>query len=103
MKITSAEENNYVLYLARKFARKVKRVWLGLYWDGSSKEYYWIDHSVPEYTNWAPDEPSGFAQEPCAQMYTSEYSDLPNRASGYWNDISCVKENKYGTVCKKLA
>lgn len=40
VKITSAEENEFVLYLARKFAGNGKPAWIGLFWDPKSKAYY---------------------------------------------------------------
>lgn len=100
VKVTSAEENEFVLYLARKFARNGKPAWIGLYYHAPSRAYYWTDNSVPTYTNWAPKEPSGYSKEPCAAMYTGS-SHLPTWATGYWNDILCTV--KYNTVCKKLA
>ncbi|XP_022795998.1 perlucin-like protein [Stylophora pistillata] len=100
VKITSAEENEFVLYLARKFAGNGKPTWIGLFWHPESVAYYWTDRSVPTYTNWAPDEPNGFAKEPCVEMYTGS-TRLPFKANGYWNDVPCTP--KYNTVCKKLA
>ncbi|CAH3042152.1 unnamed protein product [Pocillopora meandrina] len=100
VKVTSAEENEFVLYLARKFARNGKPAWIGLYYHAPSRAYCWTDNSVPTYTNWAPKEPSGYSKEPCAAMYTG-LSHLPTWATGYWNDILCTV--KYNTVCKRLA
>ena len=100
VKVTSAEENEFVLYLARKFAGNGKPAWIGLYYHAPSRAYYWTDNSVPTYTNWAPKEPNGYSKEPCAAMYTGS-SHLPTWATGYWNDILCTV--KYNTVCKKLA
>ena len=100
VRVTSAEENEFVLYLARKFAGNGKSAWIGLYYHAPSRAYYWTDNSVPTYTNWAPKEPNGYSKEPCAAMYTGS-SHLPTWATGYWNDILCTV--KYNTVCKKLA
>ena len=86
VKVTSAEENEFVLYLARKFARNGKPAWIGLYYHAPSRAYYWTDNSVPTYTDWAPKEPNGYSKEPCAVMYTGS-SHLPTCATGYWNDI----------------
>ena len=100
VRVTSAEENEFVLYLARKFAGNGKPAWIGLYYHAPSRAYYWTDNSVPTYTDWAPKEPNGYSKEPCAAMYTGS-SHLPTWATGYWNDILCTV--KYNTVCKKLA
>ena len=100
VKVTSVEENEFVLYLARKFAGNGKPAWIGLFYHAPSRAYYWTDNSVPTYTDWAPKEPNGYSKEPCAAMYTGS-SHLPTWATGYWNDILCTV--KYNTVCKKLA
>ena len=102
VKINSADENEFVLSLVRQQAPSVKQVWLGLQWDSTA--FYWADHSVPVYKNWAPGEPNGKAKEPCAQMYTNRETQLPVRASGYWNDIPCGVDylHPIGTVCKRL-
>ena len=100
VKVTSAEENEFVLYLARKFAGNGKPAWIGLYYHAPSRAYYWTDNSVPTYANWAPKEPNGYSKKPCAAMYTGS-SHLPTWATGYWNDILCTV--KYNTVCKRLA
>ena len=107
VKINSEEENEFVLSLVRDEAASVKQVWIGLRWDSNGQDYFWSDGSVPVYKNWANGEPNGFSLEPCAQMYTARANsiNLPNRASGRWNDIPCSADYKHpsGIVCKKLA
>jgi len=102
VKINSPEENEFVLKLVRQKAKSLKQVWIGLNWDSTA--FYWYDHSVPVYTNWAPREPNGRAGEPCAHMYTAQRTLLPFTASGYWNDISChiIASWPNGIVCKRL-
>lgn len=107
VKINSEEENEFVLNLVRDQAASVKQVWIGMSWDSTGQDYFWSDGSVPVYENWANGEPNGFSFEPCTQMYTARANslNLPNRASGRWNDIPCSADFKHpsGTVCKKLA
>jgi len=103
VKINSVEENEFVLALARKAAPSLKQVWIGLKWDSSVNRFLWSDHSVPVYTNWAPGEPNGKANEPCGHMWTGHQGSL-NRATGYWNDLICGvhQDLPCGLVCKKL-
>ena len=103
MKINSAEENEFVLNLVTQKAPSLKQVWIGLKW--STNNFYWHDHSVPVYTNWAPGEPNGKGREPCGHMRMDGHSDrLPNRAAGYWNDTSChvISSVSNGIVCERL-
>ena len=107
VKINSEEENEFVLNLVRDQAASVEQVWIGMSWDTIAQDYFWSDGSVPVYENWANGEPNGFSFEPCTQMYTARANslNLPNRASGRWNDIPCPADFKHpsGIVCKKLA
>ena len=107
VKINSQEENEFVLNLVRDKAASVKQVWIGMSWDSNGQDFFWSDGSIPVYDNWATGEPNGFSLEPCTQMYTARANsvNLPKRASGSWNDISCSADSKYpcGIVCKKLA
>ena len=103
VKINSAEENEFVLNLVTQKAPSLKQVWIGLKW--SSTAFYWQDHSVPVYTNWAPKEPNGKAREPCGQMWMDGHSYLlPSKAAGYWNDIAChvISSVPNGIVCERL-
>jgi len=84
------------------------QVWIGLEllenMDGT-EDFYWSDFSVPVYINWAPGEPNGGDAEPCGQMYVRGHEDrLPQKASGYWNDIPCdeLTGQTNGIVCKLL-
>ena len=109
VKITSQQENDFVLALARRDAPAVEQVWIGLMWHARGANFWWSDLSVPVYKNWAPHEPNGNANEPCGMMFTGKASDQrPETASGYWNDLKCSVEEAYqhwacGFVCKKLA
>ena len=103
VKINSAEENEFVLKLVNQRARSLKQVWIGLKWDSSVNKFLWSDHSVPGYTNWAPHEPNGKANEPCGIMWTGHTGRL-ERASGYWNDNTCrvYPQLPPGLVCKRI-
>ena len=109
VKITSQQENDFVLALARRDAPAVEQVWIGLMWHARGANFWWSDLSVPVYKNWAPHEPNGNANEPCGMMFTGKATDQrPETASGYWNDLKCSVEEAYqhwacGFVCKKLA
>ena len=103
VKINSPEENEFVLNLVAKESPSLKQVWIGLHWYSGA--FYWYDVSVPLYKNWAPNEPNGNKNEPCAQMFIDGRLDfLPTRAAGYWNDVSCHGNPKapIGLVCKRL-
>ncbi|KAJ7339416.1 hypothetical protein OS493_005813 [Desmophyllum pertusum] len=50
--------------------------------------------------NWAPNEPNGKAREPCSNNVDRANSDLPVRASGYWNDLPCGVIAVLGLVCQ---
>lgn len=97
-KINSKEENNFVLDVANRHAPSAKRVWIGMKWENSTKNYYWYDNSVPTFTNW---EPNGKVNEPCVVMYIEQYDSLPSRAAGYWNDVPCETQH-IPAVCKRL-
>ncbi|XP_068672430.1 perlucin-like protein [Montipora foliosa] len=118
-KITSQQENDFVLALARRDAPAAEQVWIGLFWhktggdfwwsDKTGGDFWWSDLSVPVYKNWAPGEPNGNADEPCGMMFTRKKTDQRRHtASGYWNDLKCSRDQAYqnwecGFVCKKLA
>ena len=103
VKITSAEENSFVLALARQKAPSRKQIWIGLQWDTRIRKFMWSDDSVPVYKSWAPGEPNGNAREPCGNMWTG-HAGLLIRASGYWNDIPCRVHSSLpcGFVCKRV-
>ena len=88
MKINSADENEFVLNLVNQRAPSLKQVWIGPKWDSRVNRFLWYDHSVPVYTYWALQEPSGNAGEPCGNMWTGHTGKII-RASGYWNDLTC--------------
>ena len=95
VKITSERENDFVLALVRK--ERMEDVWIGMKRIGD--HWYWSDNSLPKYTNWAPHEPNN-KEEKCSQMWNGHSVNLPNQASGKWNDIFC--DRKHGLVCKRL-
>ncbi|XP_067053754.1 lithostathine-1-like [Acropora muricata] len=100
-KINSKEENNFVLDVAKRHAPSAKKVWIGMKWVNSARNYYWYDNSVPTFTNWAPGEPNGKVKEPCVAMYIGQYELLPVKAAGYWNDEVCDAPH-IAAVCKRL-
>ena len=99
MKITSAEENNFVLALAKQKASSRQQIWIGLQWDSGKRKFIWSDLSVPVYQNWAPGEPNNYAREPCGNMWTGHAG-----MSGYWNDLGCGVHSSLpcGLVCKRV-
>lgn len=107
VKINSEEENEFVLQLVRKKASSARQVWIGLQFVGAPvNEFYWSDFSVPVFTKFSFNEPNGFANEPCVQMFTGNTNGFPLRASGNWNDLTCETASgsfANGLVCKKLA
>ena len=100
VKITSAEENEFVLMLTRRKAPALKQIWIGLKWDSSLKEYLWSDLSTQVYKNWAPHEPNGYAKEPCGNMWITGHRGV----TGNWNDLTCGVHSNLpcGVVCKML-
>jgi len=102
VKINGAEENDFVLDLSKK-KTSLKKVWIGLKWY-TDDDFYWYDYSAPnDYTNWAPEQPNGGANEQCGSMYTEQTREnLPLEAPGYWNDINCDGGSGIGYVCKML-
>jgi len=105
VKITSQDENDFVLALAREKAPSVKQVWIGLQYESGPKDFYWSDGSFPTYKNWAPNEPNGKSREPCGSMWTRRTPVSRIKASGSWNDAPCsiISGSQNGLVCKKLA
>ena len=99
MKIASAEENDFVLEIARKNT-STPQVWIGLQWNADKAKFMWTDDSLPVYTNWAINEPNGNATEPCSNMWIKRKPFI----AGSWNDLSCNITDNFGCglVCKKL-
>lgn len=96
VKINSAEENKFVWDLATRQAPSVNYIRIGLKWNSTANDFYWYDHSVPAYKNWAPGEPNGNASEPCGHMYGLSSPSSEQR----WNDISCNRT--MGTACQRV-
>ena len=97
VKIISAEENEFVLALARKLAPTVGEIWIGLKWNSSKQDFVWSDQSLPTYRNWGRGEPATRGAHPCTIMWI-----LGNEA-GKWNDRRCRVSRSYpaGSVCKR--
>ena len=90
------------LNLVNKLAPSLKQIWIGLEWDSRLKTFVWCDHSVPTFTKWAPNEPSGKAREPYGHMRTG-HEGSSGKASGDWNDLTCWHTGlPCGLVCKRL-
>ena len=96
VKINSAEENEFVWDLATRQAPSVKYIRIGLKWNSTANDFYWYDHSVPVYKNWATGEPNGNASEPCGHMYGLSSPSKEQR----WNDIRCNRT--MGTACQRV-
>lgn len=99
MKVISVEENEFVLYLVRKFVGNGKFVWIGLYYYVFFCVYYWIDNLVLIYVNWVLKEFNGYFKKLCVVMYIGLLYFFM-WVIGYWNDILCIV--KYNIVCKRL-
>ena len=90
------------LNLVNKLAPSLKQIWIGLEWGSRVKAFLWYDHSVPTFTKWAPNEPSGKAREPYGHMWTG-HEGSSGKASGDWNDLTCWHTGlPCGLVCKRL-
>ena len=103
VKINSADENKFVLSLVNQRAPSLRQVWIGLKWGSSANRFLWYDHSVPVYTNWAPNEPNENAREPCGHMWTDPSRSSVVRKAGDWNDFPCGVDPNLpnGLVCKR--
>ena len=67
--------------------------WIGLFTtQNSGTNYFWVDDSAVDFTNWEEGEPNGngaFGTELCIQAYAH---------NGKWNDASCTDRMAY--ICK---
>jgi len=67
--------------------------WIGLFTtQNSGTNYFWVDDSAVDFTNWEEGEPNGngaFGTELCIQAYAH---------NGKWNDASCTDKMAY--ICK---
>lgn len=111
--IGSPEENKFV---TDQFMRNIdKDVWLGAYpTDTSNKEQFvWYDFTKIEWFNWGPDQPNNYRYDYgynqivyydiCLDLNHdySVYEEWKDWTPGYWNDISCSKNNY--VLCQKPA
>ena len=98
MKITSAEQNEFVLALARELATTVGEVWIGLRWNSRERDFFWFDQSRLTYTNWARLEPTADGKEQCGVMF------IRGNQVGKWNDRGCGTSSTWpaGSVCKRV-
>ncbi|XP_072484092.1 pulmonary surfactant-associated protein A-like [Notamacropus eugenii] len=72
------EENSAIMNFVKKYNTYA---YLGLTEGKTPGEFYYLNGSLVEYTNWYPGEPAGKGLEPCVEMYTD----------GTWNDRSCLQ------------
>ena len=98
VKIASAIENSFVLYLSNKFAPQRRQMWIGLRYSAADKKFHWSDGTLPQYSHWARGEPNGNAEEPCGNTWTKRY------LAGTWNDLACGIHSRFpcGYVCEKI-
>lgn len=86
IKVTSAEENNFI-------TRSGKTWWLALRRDAIQNNIFkWNDGSLPTFTDWGNGEPNNHANmEECAEILDT----------GKWNDIACHGNNRVYLACEK--
>lgn len=75
--ISSAEENNYILNLAKQ-ANINHLIWLGGY-ANANREWFWITDENISYTNWESGEPNN---------YGGNENRMNMSLEGLWNDIA---------------
>ena len=68
-------------------------LWLGFYRETNSTEFFWTDHSLRPYTNWAPNQPAGSRDQATCVVASNSLSN-----AGLWSDVDCSDRN--GFVCR---
>ena len=68
-------------------------LWLGLFREAFSVEFVWSDHSLSEYTAWAPKQPNAHKEQKTCVVVNSS-----NSNAGLWDDVDCAAPN--GFICK---
>ena len=95
MKINSFDENEFVLKLVHSRAPSLKQIWIGLKWNPKYNNFIQSDYSIPFYKFWAPGEPNGKSRGPCSNMWIAHSTNLPYRATGYWNDLIFAESTRF--------
>uniref|UniRef100_A0A8C3WZB0 Pulmonary surfactant-associated protein A n=1 Tax=Catagonus wagneri TaxID=51154 RepID=A0A8C3WZB0_9CETA len=72
----SPEENEAIVSIVKKYNTYA---YLGLVEGPTAGDFYYLDGTPMNYTNWYPGEPRGRGKEKCVEMYTD----------GQWNDKNC--------------
>ena len=98
VKITSKEENNYVLDLAQTFAPNLTKLWIAIQRDYDNNELYWTDGTELTYSNWMDGQPDDYdGEEDCANLYLTS-----GEREGLWNDRPCYSpDEKLAFMCQK--
>lgn len=73
---SSPEENEAIASIVKKHNTYA---YLGLVEGPTAGDFYYLDGTPVNYTNWYPGEPRGRGKEKCVEMYTD----------GQWNDRNC--------------
>ncbi|KAH7724408.1 CLEC-50 protein [Aphelenchoides avenae] len=97
--VTSAEEQAFVLDLARAYVPYGLVTWIGLHIPVGTARWAWADGSSVNYTNWNTGEPNGGGLTGCTHMYT-DYTDVTATVKGVWNDNGC-NVNGHSALCSK--
>lgn len=74
----NSEENQAIASIVKKHNTYA---YLGLEEGSKPGDFYYIDGTQVNYTNWYPGEPRGRGKERCVEMYTD----------GLWNDKNCLQ------------
>ena len=84
-KITSRQENWFVVSYMMNKLTPYDTVWLGLH-RGTDKQFYWLDGSKPTFTNWGSAEPNNRGRnENCVELSHRGHS---------WNDVKCSHKDR---------
>lgn len=82
--ITSAEEQSVIDLIA--YVGKKSYYWIGLYDDGSNRNWKWVTGESLKYTNWMPTEPNNDFQTKVMLNQSGRWIDNPNEGDGVpWN------------------
>lgn len=71
------------------------RVWIGLFDNGGSFDWKWLDGTPYGYQNFASGEPSQTSNELCVDAFLS----IPGKPVGTWNNRVCENEYTNPTLC----
>ena len=70
--------------------------WIGLNDDVTEGQFFWVDGSAVDYTNWAHHQPNNYFNQDCVSM---PHSDDPS--AGQWDDVECDTDRHF--ICKMPA